>query len=92
MSTEPLTIHVDPESDLARALAEEETERIVLESDGIRFHVIRADDDIWAGYDPDAVLIGLQEAAGTLSLEEGEALKALIYRAREEGTRPPDRP
>ena len=91
MSKPSLTIHLDPDSDLALALSDA-AELVYLESAGVRFRVVRADDDIWAGYDPDAVLAGLREAAGTLSLEEGEALKALIYRAREEGTRPPDRP
>jgi hypothetical protein len=91
MTSAALTIHVDPDSDLGHALADAE-EPFYLESGGARFRVVPAEDDLWAGYDPDAVLAGLREAAGTLSLEEGEALKALIYRARKEGTRPHDRP
>jgi hypothetical protein len=38
------------------------------------------------------VLEGLREIAGTLSPEEGERRKELIYRGREEGTRPITRP
>ena len=92
MMKEPLTIHVDPESDLARALAEGETERIVLESDGVRFLVIRAHDDSWANYDPEKVRAGLRKFAGMITPEEAERIKESIYRGREEGTRPIDRP
>jgi hypothetical protein len=43
-------------------------------------------------YCSDAVLAGLHAAAGTLRPEEGERIKELIYRGREEGTRPLSRP
>ena len=92
MAKEPLTIHLDPESELARILAAAEETPVVLDSNGVRFRVIRADEDLWADYDPEAVLEGLREIAGTLSVEEGERMKALIYRGREEGTRPITRP
>lgn len=94
MSTtkEPLTIKIDPTSELGRALEHVDESRVVLDRDGARFRVIRADDDFWAGYDPERLRAELRAAAGTLTLEEGERLKALIYRGREEGTRPPDRP
>lgn len=89
---DPLTIHVDPDSDLARALAEGDTERIVLESDGVRFHVIRALDDPWAEYDPEKVRAALRKFAGMITPEEAARIKESIYRGREEGTRPIDRP
>ena len=92
MAEEPLTIHLDPDSDLARALADADAEPVFLDTNGVRWRVIRASDDLWAGYDPDAVLAGLQAAAGSLSREEGERIKELIYRGREEGTRPLSRP
>ena len=92
MAEEPLTIHLDPDSDLARALADADAEPVFLDSNGVRWRVIRATDDLWAGYDPDAVLAGLQAAAGSLSREEGERIKELIYRGREEGTRPLSHP
>ena len=92
MPEEPLTIHLDPDSDLARALADADAEPVFLDSNGVRWRVIRASDDLWAGYDPDAVLAGLQASAGSLSREEGERIKELIYRGREEGTRPLSRP
>ena len=92
MAKEPLTIHLDPDSGLARALTDVEDTPVLLESNGVRFRVIRDADDLWADYDPEAVLAGLREAAGTMSPEEGERIKELIYRGREEGTRPLSRP
>lgn len=92
MSKEPLTITIDPDSELAHALAEADAKPVLLDSNGVRFRVIRAGDDLWADYDPDAVLTGLHTIAGTVSPEEGERMKELIYRGREEGTRPIDRP
>jgi hypothetical protein len=49
-------------------------------------------DNIWAHYDPEKVKETLDRMAGTLSPEEAERRIAEIYRAREEGTRPPERP
>ncbi len=88
---EPLTIKVDPDSALARALDEAATS-VVLERNGVRYRVSPEADDPWAGYDPERVRAGLRRFAGTLSREEGERIKELIYRGREEGTRPLDRP
>lgn len=92
MSKEPLTITIDPDSELGRALDATPNEQVVLLRGGTRFRVIRDANDPWATYDPDKVLEGLHEIAGTLSPEEGERMKALIYRGREEGTRPITRP
>jgi hypothetical protein len=92
MPREPHTIHIDPDSELAQILATAEETPVVPDSNGVHFRVIRVEDDLWADYDPEAVLEGLREIAGTLSAEEGERMKALIYRGREEGTRPITRP
>ena len=91
MTNDPLTIKVDPESDLARALDEAATS-VVLERNGVRYRVSPEADDPWAGYDPERVREGLRRFAGMITPEEGERLKELIYRGREEGTRPLDRP
>ena len=88
MARETLTIAVDPVSDLGRGLEEE----VVLDRGGVRFRVSRVDDEPWAGYDPARLRAGLHDAAGTLTSEEGERLKEMIYRGREEGTRPLNRP
>ena len=92
MAKEPLTITIDPDSELGRALEETGDEPVVLVRGGSRFRVTRDPDDTWAYYDAEAVLEGLHEIAGTLSPEEGERMKELIYRGREEGTRPITRP
>ena len=92
MAREPLTITIDPESELGRALDESDGEPVVLVRGATRYRVTREPDDPWANYDPDGVREGLREIAGTLSPEEGERIKQLIYRGREEGTRPIDRP
>ena len=91
IAREILTIAVDPASDLGRAL-EEVDAQVVLDRGGVRFRVSRVDDDPWAGYDPARLRAGLHDAAGTLTSEEGERLKEMIYRGREEGTRPLNRP
>ena len=92
MAKEPLTITIDPDSELGRALDQTGEEPIVLLRNGTRFRVTLDADDPWANYDPESVLEGLHEIAGTLSAEEGERMKELIYRGREEGTRPITRP
>ena len=92
MAKEPLTIVIDPESELGRALGETDGEPVVLLRNGTRFRVTLDADDPWANYDPESVLEGLHEIAGTLSAEEGKRMKELIYRGREEGTRPITRP
>ncbi len=92
MTKEPLTITIDPDSELGRALVETDGLPIVLERNGARFRVTREPDDPWANYDPKKVRAALRAVAGTLTPDEGERLKELIYRGREEGTRPIDRP
>jgi hypothetical protein len=92
MAKEPLTITIDPDSELGRALDETASEPVVLLRGGTRFRVTRDADDPWANYDPAKVRAGLKKVAGLLSPEEGERIIETIYRGREEGTRPLDRP
>jgi hypothetical protein len=92
MATEQLTIALDPESELAKALETVGKQPIVLVSNGARFVVRRDESDLGRDYDPERLRQAIREAAGTLTPEEGERLKELIYRGREEGTRPIDRP
>ncbi len=86
------TIRVTEETDLPELLEDAAKGPVILERGGKRFRLTRADDDLWATYDPERVRDGLRRFAGSISPEEGERLKALIYRGREEGTRPIDRP
>lgn len=51
-----------------------------------------ATEDIWVGYDPKAVETALRETIGSWADVDTDSLVAEIYRAREEGSRPPSRP
>ncbi len=57
MAKEPLTITIDPDSELGRALDQTAGEPIVLLRNGMRFRVTRDPDDPWANYDPEKVPI-----------------------------------
>ncbi len=72
MAQEPLTIPIDPTSDLARILSEAKAP-VVLESDGIRYTVER--EDVFAGYDPQAALRALRRGRGAL---EGVDIELLL--------------
>jgi hypothetical protein len=92
MTKEPLTITIDPDSELGRALDETTDDPVVLLRGTARFRVTREAADPWANYDPAKVRAGLKKVAGLLSPEEGDRIIEGIYRGREEGTRPIDRP
>lgn len=94
MSTEPYKINVSPDSELAANIdtAEAEKRPIVLNKNGVRYRIIREADEIWADYDADAVIAGMGAAAGSITPDEAERWKALVYEAREAGTRPITRP
>jgi len=66
--------------------------RVTTGKQWLRFRVTRDPDDPWADYDPEKLRAALRAVAGTLTADEGERLKELIYRGREEGTRPINRP
>ena len=59
---------------------------------GKRYLELADPDDPWANYDPDAFRAALRKVAGLYTPEEADRLIENIYRAREEGTRPIDRP
>lgn len=92
MLKEPKRILVEPGSELARLLDEAADGPLLLERDGMRYRLDREEEDIWAGYDPEAARAGIHAAAGSWSDIDTEELKAALYRAREEGSRPSDRP
>ena len=95
MTTSTRTIHVAPGSELDRLIESVNAGPIVLEKDGIRYRLERvaepAVDDLWADYDPEALRAALRATAGSWQDVDAEKLKAYIYRARDAGTRPPDR-
>jgi hypothetical protein len=85
------TIKVTPESNLDDVLEAAASEPVVLDKDGMRFRLTR-EDDIWTGYDPERLRATVREMAGSISVEEAERIKRLIYQGREGGTRPANRP
>jgi hypothetical protein len=92
MSKEPLTITIDPDSELGRALDERGDEPVVLVRGTSRFRVTRDPDDPWAHYDPAKLRASLQKVADLFTPEDGDRIIATIYRGREEGTWPLSRP
>jgi hypothetical protein len=76
---------------LSLAVPDDERE-VALVSDGTRYEVVciepeNADED-----EADALRAALRAAVGIFTPEEAEQLNQNIYRWREEGTRPIDRP
>lgn len=82
MTKEPLTITIDPESDLGRALAAADDAPIVLERGGARFRVTREADALWANYDPQRVRRALRQSAGALAGVDVVALKRELREQR----------
>jgi hypothetical protein len=87
MAKEPLTIPLDPTSELAQVLAAVGTP-VVLESNGVRYTVER--EDIFARYDVETVLRGLRQSRGALRGVDTAALLAdLAEQRRQDSTRRP---
>ena len=63
MTKEPLTITLEPDSDIARALADADV-AVILESDGVRYTV--SPENVFARYDARAALRGLHQSRGAL--------------------------
>jgi hypothetical protein len=91
MAHDRQAIHLPDDSELARLLEQTNDTSVRVEMNGVVYRVTR-DDDPWARYDPDAVSAAVKASVGLLTPDEGEALKAYVYHAREEGSRPADRP
>jgi hypothetical protein len=85
------TIHITDDTALADLLDDAVREPIILERNGDRFRLSLVD-DLFADYDPERVRDGLRRFAGTITPEEADRLRQIVYRGREEGTRPIDRP
>jgi hypothetical protein len=88
---ETVTIEIDAESELAKALAAAGKQPVIVVSNRRRY-VVRRDPTDWTERDAAEFRAALRRAAGTFTPEEGERLKRDSYRWREEGTRPIDRP
>jgi hypothetical protein len=79
MAKEPLTITIDPASELARALADADVP-IVLDSEGVRYTV--NPEDLFARYGAQAVLAGLRQSRGALRGVDTAALLADLSEQR----------
>ena len=90
MVNEPLTITIDPESELGRALAAVDDAPIVLERGGARFRVTREADDLWADYDAQRVRSALRQSVGALAGVDVAALKRELREQRSQNS--PGRP
>ena len=93
MSTE-ITIPLTPDSELWRALATEGT-TVRVTRDGKVYRLVaeeEAERVPSAAYDPAKVRAALRKTAGSWSDLDGDQMIADIYRWREEGSRPADRP
>ncbi len=81
MAKEPLTIAIDPASELAHALVDAGPDApVVLDSDGARYTVAR--EDVFARYDAEAVLRGLRQSCGALRGVDTAALLADLAEQR----------
>jgi hypothetical protein len=97
MVAEAKIIHVEPDSELAHLLDDAEGRPLVLIKGRERFRVTReataeTPGDPWANYDPEKLMEGVRAAAGAWADVDTEALKEKIYRWREDGSRPSNRP
>ncbi|HET8524927.1 MAG TPA: hypothetical protein VFL82_16970 [Thermomicrobiales bacterium] len=98
MVAEAKVINVEPDSELAHLLDDAGDRPLVLIKGRERFRITRESteetpkDDPWANYDPDKLMEGVRAAAGAWADVDTEALKENIYRWREEGSRPSNRP
>ena len=98
MVTTPKRIHLEGEigDDLEAILDDADDGPILIERDGMFYRLSRAQEDgqedLWAGYDPERARRVLAETAGSWSDVDADQMIADLYAAREQGTRPPDRP
>jgi hypothetical protein len=89
MASDPQTIEVTPESDLGSVLDAAEAGPIRLVRNGVRFHLAREGEDIWADYDPEEARAGILAAAGGWKgLIDAEEFKAYIRERRRTKNRP----
>ncbi|MBA3414063.1 MAG: hypothetical protein H0U10_02420 [Chloroflexia bacterium] len=87
-----LTVDVEPEGEVSRLLSLAREAPVLVEQNGVRYRLSRESNDSGGVYDPEQFRAVLRRVAGILDPEEAEQMKEMIYRAREEGTRPPNRP
>ena len=92
MAKETEPIKVSEGTNLSDLLEKAGDEPVMLERNGVRYRLERDTEDIWAGFDPKKARAALTKSIGTWSDIDADKVIADIYRWREEGTRPADRP
>lgn len=93
MYLQPKRIKVEPGSELARLLEEVGEAPLLLEKDGVLYHVTpSSQEDIWADYDPQRVRAGLKESTGALVGVNTTELLLDIHQSREQKERSGNRP
>ena len=97
MDKEPKRIKLANDVALLLQDAEAEGTPVEIDVNGKTYDLVprtapRLEGDIWRGYDPEKVRMTVSAYAGTVSEAEADQLIANIYRAREEGSRPAERP
>lgn len=76
MAIEPKRYHIDETTNLASLLDEASRSPVLLERNGTIFRLSQTElDDVWAGYDTQAVKAALRQSAGAFSRVDAEALK-----------------
>jgi hypothetical protein len=85
MTKEPLTITLEPDSDLARALADADV-AVILESNGVRYTLSR--ENVFARYDAQAALRGLRQSRRAL---KGVNVEELLTNLNELRSQDPSR-
>jgi hypothetical protein len=93
MLNELRRIHIEPNSELDHFLDGVGVTPVLLEKDGKLYRLEEErGEDLWAGYDPEKAAAALNEVAGSWADIDTDMLIADIYRAREAGSRPTNRP
>ena len=92
MYLRPRRIKVAPGSELARLLEEADEAPLLLEKDGVLYHLAAQEQDIWADYDPERVRAALKESAGALAGVDTKQLITDIHASREQKERSGNRP
>ncbi len=82
MALHAKTINVPPGGEIARHLDEAAAGPLVLEKEGVRYHLNRQGTAEVPEYDPAAALAGIRDAGGSWRGINAEALKPTLYRAR----------
>lgn len=92
MLTKPRRIRILPDSELGRVLDEVGETPVLLEKNGRVYRLTEEEADLWDTYDAEKAKETLQRVAGSWADVDIDALILSIYRGRQDGSRPAERP